>query len=109
MTVKPSVDPRALSSTLGSAIRIAQRMGIHDESANIKFPALEAELRRRLWWSLILFDARISEMTEFKLGQLLPTWDCRVPLNANDHDFRVGMKTPPDVHGFTSEAMSTLR
>lgn len=105
MTIKPATDPRALSSILGAAIRIAQRIGIHDESANRRVPALEAELRRRLWWSIVLFDARISEMTDFRLGLLLPTWDCRPPLNANDFDFRPEMKMPPEVHGMTSEAL----
>jgi hypothetical protein len=105
MTVKPLTDPRSLSSMLGATIRIAQRMGIHDEGSNSKHPALEAELRRRLWWSLVLFDARISEMTDFRLGQLLPTWDCKLPTNANDFDFRAEMKTPPDAHNATSEAL----
>ncbi|KAH6060493.1 hypothetical protein HBI67_136720 [Parastagonospora nodorum] len=105
MTVKPLTDPRALSSMLGIATRIAQRMGLHDESANRKHPALEAELRRRLWWSLVLFDARISEMTDFRLGLLLPTWDCKLPLNANDFDFRPEMNLPPEVHGVKSEAI----
>lgn len=105
MTIKPSTDPRALSAIIGSTIRIAQRMGIHDESANEKHDALEAELRRRLWWSLVLFDARISEMTDFRLGLLLPTWNCKPPLNANDFDFRAGMKMPPEVHGMVSEAL----
>jgi hypothetical protein len=105
MTVKPVTDPRALASTLGTVIRIAQRMAIHDESENKRRPALEAELRRRLWWSIVLFDARISEMTDFRLGLLLPTWDCKPPLNANDFDYRPEMKLPPEVHGMTSEAI----
>jgi hypothetical protein len=105
MTVKPATDPRSLSSILGATIRIAQRMGIHDESANSKHPALEAELRRRLWWSLVLFDARISEMADFRLGLLVPTWDCKLPSNANDFDFRLEMRTPPEVHTVISEAL----
>lgn len=105
MTVKPAVDPRALSSTLGTAIRIAQRMGLHDETSNIRYAALEAELRRRLWWSIILFDARISEMTEFKVGQLLPTWDCKPPANANDFDLRSEMRIAPEVQSVVSEAL----
>lgn len=95
---------------LGAAIRIAQRMGIHTEAANSKHNALEAELRRRLWWSLILFDTRISEMTEFKMGMLLPTWDCKVPLNVNDFDLRAEMKSPPAVYSISSEALfATMR
>ena len=105
MTIKTAVDPRALSSTLGTAIRIAQRMGIHDESSNGKHSPLEAELRRRLWWSLILFDARISEMTEFRVGLLVPTWDCKPPSNTNDFDLRTEMTIAPEAHGATSEAL----
>jgi len=105
ITVKPVTDPRALSSVLGATMRIAQRMGIHSESFNRKHPALEAELRRRLWWSLILFDARISEMTDSKLSTLLPTWDCKVPSNTNDFDYRAEMANPPEAHGVTSEAL----
>ncbi|KAF2024203.1 hypothetical protein EK21DRAFT_79179 [Setomelanomma holmii] len=105
MSVKPLTDPRSLSAILGVAIRIAQRMNIHDETANGKHQPLEAELRRRLWWSLVLFDARISEMTEFRLGLLLPTWDCKTPSNVSDFDLRPEMKTPPEVSNITSEAL----
>ena len=80
-------------------------MRIHDESANSKHPVLEAELRRRLWWSLVLFDGRISEMTEWKVGMLLPTWDCKCPLNVNDFELRTEMKNPPIVFGQPSESL----
>lgn len=90
---------------LGVAIRIAQRMGIHSESALAKCGALEAELRRRLWWSLILFDTRIGELADFKTAMLTPTWDCRIPLNVNDSDFRLEMKESPQVQGKSTEAL----
>jgi hypothetical protein len=90
---------------LGVAIRIAQRMGIHSESALARCSALEAELRRRLWWSLVLFDARISEMAEHKISTLAPTWDCRIPLNVSDSDLRSEMKEPPSVQGKATEAL----
>jgi hypothetical protein len=83
---------------LGVAIRIAQRMGIHSERGLAKCAAHEAELRRRLWWSLILFDTRIGEMAEgFKTARLTPTWDCKIPLNVNDADFPPEKKEPPQV------------
>jgi hypothetical protein len=90
---------------LGTAIRIAQRMGIDGEVANARHPALEAELRRRLWWSLVLFDARISEMTEHKTAILIPTWDCKVPSNISDFDLRAETKNPPPIHHQSSEAL----
>lgn len=90
---------------LGVAIRIAQRMGIHSETSLAKCPPLEAEMRRRLWWSLVLFDSRISEIADLKSTTLIPTWDCKVPLNVNDSDFRADMKETPQVQGNSSETL----
>ena len=90
---------------LGVAIRIAQRMGIHSESALAKCTAVEAEMRRRLWWSLILFDTRIGEITNSKPVTLNPTWDCKIPLNVNDSDLRPEMKGPPAIQGKSTEAL----
>ena len=90
---------------LGVAIRIAQRMGIHNESALAKCTAIEAEMRRRLWWSLVLFDNRISEIASSKTVTLDPTWDCKIPLNVNDSDLRPEMKGPPAMQGKSTEAL----
>jgi Fungal specific transcription factor domain len=90
---------------LGVAIRIAQRMGLHSESSLARCTALEAELRRRLWWSLVLFDTRISEMAEHKISTLAPTWDCRIPLNVSDSDLRPEMKELPVVQEKSTDAL----
>ena len=90
---------------LGVAIRIAQRMGIHSESALARSTPLEAELRRRLWWSLVLFDNRISEMAEHKISTLAPTWDCKIPLNVSDSDLRSEMKHAPAVQETATDAI----
>jgi Fungal specific transcription factor domain len=71
-------------------MRIAKRMEIHDESTYSVYTPLEAELRRRLWWSLVTFDHRISEMSGYKTTTLDPTWDCNTPLNVNDSELRRG-------------------
>jgi hypothetical protein len=90
---------------LGVAIRIAERIGIHNESALVKCTALEAEMRRRLWWSLVLFDTRIGEMADWRTSALIPTWDCKIPLNVNDSGLRAEMKEPPRVLEKSSEAL----
>lgn len=79
----------------GMVIRIAQCMGIHRESSLARCTPFEAEMRRRLWWSLVLYDARRGEMADYKDSSLAPTWDCRVPLNVNDSDLRPEMKELP--------------
>jgi hypothetical protein len=105
ISLKPDTDPRSLSSMLGAAVRIAQRMGIDTESTNARHSVLEAELRRRLWWSLTLYDNRMAEMTECKTTSLLPTWDCKLPLNVNDFSLRAEMNTQPAEFGVLSEAL----
>ena len=77
------------------AIRIGQRMRLHNEAALATHTVFEAEMRRRLWWALVLFDSRISEMSDHKCTTLNPTWDCKVPLNINDSDLRPEMKELP--------------
>lgn len=80
-------------------------MGLHDEVTNVKFTVLEAEMRRRLWWSLVTFDHRVCEMTEYKTSTLTPIWDCQLPLNTNDFELRSEMKTLPVGHKRPTEAL----
>ncbi|OKL63914.1 hypothetical protein UA08_00618 [Talaromyces atroroseus] len=105
LSVVPNTVPQSLYSMLGVAIRTAQRMGIQNESALAKHPVIEAEMRRRLWWSLVLFDYRLSEITTSHITTLDPTWDCKVPLNVNDSDLRPDMKEPPAIQGVSTEAL----
>lgn len=86
-------------------MRIAQRMGIQNEPAANKCTVFEAEMRRRLWWSLMLFDTRIGELADYKTTMLAPTWNCRIPLNVSDSDLRAEMKEPPAVQSKTTEAL----
>lgn len=105
ITTRSKTDPFSLSSMLGIAIRIAQRMGLHSESACSKYSVLEAEMRRRLWWSLMFFDTRICEMADYKTVSLTPLWDCNTPLNVNDSDLQPEMKGPPTIQTKPTEAI----
>ncbi|KAH7346294.1 hypothetical protein BKA65DRAFT_502131 [Rhexocercosporidium sp. MPI-PUGE-AT-0058] len=105
VSVRPVTVPQSLSSMLGVAIRIAQRMGIDKEAMLAKVAPLEAEMRRRLWWALVLFDARVSETADAKVTTLTPIFDCRVPLNVADSDLRPQMKEPPQAQNTFSDAI----
>ena len=99
------LDPRALFSLTGVAVRIAKRIGIHIEALNAKENALTAEMRRRVWWALAMYDDRLSEMSKFKDAALSPTWDCKIPSNLNDLDFREEMKATPTARNEPTEAI----
>ncbi|KAJ5106095.1 hypothetical protein NUU61_003442 [Penicillium alfredii] len=107
VSIGPSTDPQSLSSMLGVGIRIANRMGLDNESTYGKCTAFEAEMRRRLWWSLVLFDTRIGELANWN-PILAPTWDCKLPLNVNDSALWPEMKEPPVVQGKSSEALFAI-
>lgn len=95
---------------LGVAMRIAERIGIHNESLNARCPVVEAEIRRRLWWSLSSFDSRICEIAGFKMKShwMTEDWVCKLPLNVNDFDIRPEMQTPPEAHKTPTEAIFTV-
>ncbi|KAK7427045.1 hypothetical protein QQZ08_006472 [Neonectria magnoliae] len=80
-------------------------MGIHNESSLARYSVFEAEMRRRLWWSLVLYDTRRGEMADFKDSSLSPTWDCRVPLNVSDSDLRPEMGEQPMITAKATEAI----
>lgn len=81
---------------LGIAARLAQRMGLHSEAENSKCNPFEAEMRRRLWWALVIYDSRMSDMASNKGAVLLnPTWDCKTPANLEDSLLWPDMSTLP--------------
>ena len=90
---------------MGLAIQVAQRMGIHSEFFLTHCSVFEAEMGRRLWWALVLFDARIGELSELKTSTLNPTWDCKPPTNINDSELWEEMKEPPVSHGKPTESV----
>jgi hypothetical protein len=86
-------------------MRIAQRMRLDKEWANAEQDILEAEMRRRLWWALILFDFRICQIAGDKPKTMLPTYDCAPILNVNDAELRPEMKEAPSVHEQPTETI----
>jgi hypothetical protein len=70
----------------GVIVRIAQKMGLHRDGESLGLSPFETEMRRRIWWQIILLDAVYALMSG--LGQsLLPRhWDTKEPRNINDAD-----------------------
>ena len=63
-------------------------------------------MRRRLWWSLVTFDNRIAELSDYKTAEsLTPLWNCRLPTNVNDFDIRPEMREPPASQDQPTEAL----
>ncbi|KAH6960175.1 fungal specific transcription factor domain-containing protein [Fusarium avenaceum] len=71
----------------GLATRMGQRMGLHRESSLKDLPPFEAELRRRLWWQIVILDGRASQLTGASMNPDMQLYgDTRQPVNLSDAD-----------------------
>ncbi|KAI9783081.1 MAG: hypothetical protein M1839_004250 [Geoglossum umbratile] len=68
---------------LGSSINISQDIGLHCETG--PWPVVEGEMRRRVWWSIYVWDRLLA----IELGR---------PLRIGDDDCDVGLPCPVDDH-----------
>jgi hypothetical protein len=104
------VDPRTLFCLTGVAVRIAQRMGLSTDGTVYAIPPFEVEMRRRLWWQILLIDVRVAELSGAGSSILTYTWKTQLPSNINDSDLFPNMKDPPvERPGLTEMTFVRLR
>ena len=105
LSVRQLYDPRTLWSLTGVALRIGQRIGLHRDGASLGLPALDTELRRRLWWQILVLDGRMAELSGSGFSVLPSFSDTKLPLNVNDSDLQPGVIEPPAEHTGATEMM----
>jgi hypothetical protein len=108
LSVRQMYDPQTLWSLTGVALRIGQRIGIHRDGAALGLPALDTELRRRLWWQILVLDGRMAELSGSGFSVLASLSDTKLPLNVNDTDLQPGVIEPPTPHTGATEMMFCL-
>ncbi|GKT63825.1 fungal specific transcription factor domain-containing protein [Colletotrichum tofieldiae] len=88
----------------GLATRMGQRMGLHRESSLKDLPPFEAELRRRVWWQIIILDGRTAQLTGASLSpEIQLCGDTKQPINVNDGDLVPSMSSLPRPSPVTTE------
>lgn len=88
--------PRFVWMMTGLAIRMAQALGLQRDGEHfIHLTPFEIEMRRRIWWTLIMLDIRSSEDqgTDFTIA--CGSYDTKFPLNINDKDIDPQMTEMP--------------
>ncbi|KAI1486546.1 fungal-specific transcription factor domain-containing protein [Biscogniauxia mediterranea] len=85
----------------GITVRIAQKMGLHRDGELLGLAPFETEMRRRIWWQIILLDALSALLSG--LGQsLIPrSWNTKRPGNINDADLYPTMTSVQEKDGPT--------
>ncbi|CAI6309239.1 unnamed protein product [Periconia digitata] len=99
-------DPRVIWVLTGVASRIAQRLGLHRDPDTLNLPPFESEMRRRLWWQIVMQDGfaeKLAGTGRTSIGSAV-----KPPLNLNDSDLFPGMKEPPKEHDGATEMMFFL-
>ncbi|KAK3671464.1 hypothetical protein LTR78_008742 [Recurvomyces mirabilis] len=84
---------RAHSALVGTAIRLAECMGLHRDGSLYSMSPVEVHVRRLIWHQLCFLDLRTCEATGPR-PQIRPgDYDTKLPLNVDDLDFL--SNTPP--------------
>lgn len=112
LTVRDIIEPRAVWSLTGVAVRIAEQMGLDRDGSSFGLSVFESEMRRRIWWLLKTHDFRTAELCGLPKFRDLNTGlnNTKWPTNVNDDKLYPGC--PPLVNkleGLTDSAFLAMR
>ncbi|KAF2622821.1 hypothetical protein BU25DRAFT_302662, partial [Macroventuria anomochaeta] len=105
-----NIDARIIWMLSGVAQRIGQRIGLHRDGDMLKLPPFEAEVRRRLWWQIIMLEGFSQKLAGTGTGTdaSILMGDVKMPANLNDSDLFPGMKELPKESDRATEMMFFL-
>ena len=95
--------PRFVWMMSGLAIRMGQYLGLQRDGAHFEhLTPFEIEMRRKVWWGLVMLDLRASEDQGTDLTIPSGSFDTKIPMNINDEDISPDSKqTPTERDGLT--------
>lgn len=110
MAMRHYMEAQMLWVLSGVALRIAQRIGLHHDGASLDLSVFETEMRRRLWWQIVVMDGFSAELSGVGLAVGAYSPAMPLPLNVNDSDLDSNMKeTPIEHHRITEMSFCLLR
>ena len=94
---------------LAVAVRLGHSLGLHREGSRAGVTPFTQELRRRLWWQLIVLDIRGAEDVGTDPLIMESSFNTRKPANINDSDISPDSIEPIlERHGFTEMTKVSL-
>ncbi|KAF4990301.1 hypothetical protein FDECE_14444 [Fusarium decemcellulare] len=94
-SLRSRFDRHALWVLTGMAVRIAQKMGYHQDGTTLQLPPFETEMRRRIWWQLVLLDTTSAIASGSNQLALPGNWNTQQPQNLNDADLYPELREAP--------------
>ncbi|KAF2876440.1 hypothetical protein BDV95DRAFT_602419 [Massariosphaeria phaeospora] len=91
MVLALSMEPESFSIQLqwlqlGTAIRMAQGLGVHRDGTPLGLGPIEVEVRRRVWAQICALDARFAELLCREPSISMDSYDAALPLSISDED-----------------------
>lgn len=108
--VRHQDDTHFVWTLTGLLIRLAQSLGLHRDGTHFGLTPFETEMRRRLWWQVVLLDVRAAEdhCTEPTITE--QSFDTKLPLNVNDADLDPeALVMPEERIGCTEQTFCLIR
>ncbi|KAF4975659.1 hypothetical protein FZEAL_7594 [Fusarium zealandicum] len=108
VVVRRQDESRFCWSLTGLVVHLAQGMGLHRDGSHFGLSPFETEMRRRLWWSLLVLDLRSADElgTDLIIGDTF--YDTQMPSNLNDADIGPETTEFPDPREGRSDSAVTL-
>ncbi|CAK4001022.1 transcriptional regulatory [Lecanosticta acicola] len=100
---------RAHSALVGTAIRLAECMGLHRDGTLYNMSPTETHVRRMIWHQLCFLDMRTCEATGPRPQIRTEDYDTRMPLNVDDNDLLNHDPPTEDKPVWTDMTFSRLR
>jgi hypothetical protein len=100
-------DSRVIWILTGVAHRIGQRIGLHRDPATLGLDPFTCEIRRRVWWQILMQDG-FAEKLAGAGGSILFHAEVKRPSNVNDSDLFPGMEKEPEDRDGATEMMFFL-
>ena len=97
LCIRDDHHPRAVWSLTGTAIRIAEGMGMRLDGTLLGLSPFETKIHRRIWWQLKMHDFRAAELCgqakfrDFNIDETTP----KKPANVNDSELYPSMTQAP--------------
>ncbi|KAL8871042.1 MAG: hypothetical protein Q9174_003045 [Haloplaca sp. 1 TL-2023] len=97
LSMSSTCEPRAAWCLSGTALRIAEGIGMHLDGTLLGLSPFETEMYRRIWWQIRTHDFRAAELAgqakfrDFIVGARTP----KHPSNVNDNDLYPSMPQNP--------------
>jgi hypothetical protein len=99
--------PNSGFAMLGIVMNMAQSLGLHREFSGSTISIFEREIRRRVWWTIYVFDCG-ARLTFGRSTLSLGGANIQLPPNPNDRDLVVDMEKPPESRNTLTIASSLI-